>query len=38
MLINTKGKIGVKNIEFHLNAQSGATLTFNLYGCIYRIG
>ena len=26
------------NIEFHLNAQSGATLTFNLYGCIYRIG
>jgi hypothetical protein len=25
------------NIEFHLNAQSGATLTFNLYGCIYRI-
>ena len=26
------------NIEFHLNAQSGATLTFNLSGCIYRIG
>jgi len=25
------------NLEFHLNAQSGATLTFNLYGCIYRI-
>ena len=26
------------NIEFHLNAQSGATLTFNLSGTIYRIG
>jgi hypothetical protein len=26
------------NIEFHLNAQSGATLTFNLYGSIHRIG
>ncbi len=25
------------NLEFHLNAQSGASLTFNLYGCIYRI-
>ena len=25
------------NIEFHLNAQSGATLTFNLYGSIHRI-
>ena len=26
------------NLEFHLNAQSGATLTFNLYGFVYRIG
>lgn len=25
------------NIEFDLKVQSGATLTFNLYGCIHRI-
>jgi len=26
------------NLEFDLKVQSGATLTFNLYGCVYRIG